>query len=121
MVDECPEDRACHAPRRVVGYGSPLDPLHVSSAVCPVTDISLDKPWNKRSSLHQSLPKKAAHESGLPSQLLELVKNTPAQQGPIVYDEVDAWWWIVYDAVVQEMQAKGMDRDLAEMANGVAT
>lgn len=56
---------------------------------------------------------------GIPEQLLEVVKSTPAQQGPTIYDEVDAWWWIVYNAVVQTMRDSGMDADLEEMSKGV--
>lgn len=65
------------------------------------------------------MPKGTAPSQGLPPQLTEVAKQTPAQQGPTIYDEVDAWWWIVYTAVVQTMLQNGMEREVAVFKDAV--
>lgn len=95
---------------------------------------SLDKPWSARPpSLppHQppspALPPSPASLDGsddgqapyrvgpqirrrpLPSGLLDTVRNSPPQKSLTDYSEVDAWWWIVYEDLLDDLKAKSVD------------
>lgn len=95
---------------------------------------SLDKPWSARPpSLppHQppspALPPSPAsldgsddgqapyrvkpqiHRRPLPSGLLDTVRNSPPQKSLTDYSEVDAWWWIVYEDLLDDLKAKSVD------------
>jgi len=35
------------------------------------------------------------------------VTNTPPQESVETYDEVHAWWWIVYEDLLADMKQKG--------------
>ncbi|WVW82090.1 hypothetical protein I302_104095 [Kwoniella bestiolae CBS 10118] len=87
----------------------------------------LDKPWNHRpTSLapHQpsptplpptpitpsnfsSIQSKTSEKRPLPAGLLDAVKSTPPQESLTNYDSVHAWWWIVYEDLLDEW--KGTD------------
>ncbi|OXG86752.1 galactinol synthase [Cryptococcus neoformans var. grubii Br795] len=94
----------------------------------------LDKPWSARPpSLppHQppspALPPSPASLDGsddgqapyrvgpqirrrpLPSGLLDTVRNSPPQKSLTDYSEVDAWWWIVYEDLLDDLKAKSVD------------
>ncbi|WVR05738.1 hypothetical protein IAU60_002763 [Kwoniella sp. DSM 27419] len=89
----------------------------------------LDKPWNRRpahlpahvSALTAprpaSVPGTVHPRKGLtkprrplPLGLAEAVRNTAPQQNMTEYDEVHAWWWIVYEDLLDELQLAGDDR-----------
>lgn len=108
------------------------NPLSISADL--PTPNSLDKPWSARpASLppHQppspTLPPSPASLDGsddgrepylekpqirrrsLPHGLLDAVRNTPPQRSLTNYDEVHAWWWIVYEDLLDDLKARGVD------------
>jgi hypothetical protein len=80
---------------------------------------SLDKPWSKRP---PATPRQASlDEFSLPSALVDLVRNSPPQSSLTSYDEVHAWWWVVYDQLLAEMQREGESSGWREMASCIDT
>lgn len=73
---------------------------------------SLEKPWNERPESAKAyegiFPVEAkAGPRQLPTELVDLVKNSGSQQSLTCYDEVHAWWWVAYEAMLAELKAGG--------------
>jgi hypothetical protein len=60
-------------------------------------------------------------EHRLPDRLLELVKNSPEQTSLTEYDAVHAWWWAVWDDMIEDMKVEGESsgwREVQAMVKG---
>lgn len=55
----------------------------------------------------------------LPPNLIDMVKNTPAQQNINEYDAVHVWWWIVYEDLLADMKQQGENSGWREMDKAV--
>ena len=96
---------------------------------------SLDKPWDARPALVDTLvsqlpptpvsttPAENGKVNGsvtpkytsLPDNLVKALPRTPPQGGVHDYDEVHAWWWIVYEDVLSELKSLGEESGWREV------
>ncbi|KAK4685318.1 hypothetical protein P7C73_g4837, partial [Tremellales sp. Uapishka_1] len=75
----------------------------------------LDKPWTTRTTLSLPAERTIARTSASKysrdpvPRLSQAVRHTPEQESVSDYDGLHAWWWIAYDAMIEEMKAEGRD------------
>lgn len=85
------------------GSRGQVDTLHVSE-VSSVPECSLEKPWNERPEAAKKYENAQPSGPSLPSALLDLVANSPPQNGLTNYDEVHTWWWVAYEAMLADLK-----------------
>lgn len=83
-----------------------LPPHQPPSPTLPPSPASLDGSDDGRAPY---LEKPQIRRRSLPHGLLDAVRNTPPQRSLTNYDEVHAWWWIVYEDLLDDLKARGVD------------
>lgn len=73
---------------------------------------SLAKPWESRPSDIPSPgpPSIPSKPQSLPQGLLDLAHNSPPQSSIHDYKDVHLWWWVAYEAMINEMRERGDER-----------
>ncbi|WVQ88348.1 hypothetical protein IAS59_002082 [Cryptococcus gattii] len=89
-----------------------LPPHQPPSPTLPPSPASLDGSNDGRASY---LEKPQIRRRSLPHGLLDAVRNTPPQRSLTNYDEVHAWWWIVYEDLLDDLKARGVDWESVDM------
>lgn len=87
-----------------------------------LTNDSLDKPWFRRPAFMPSFDKRLIEQDdreSLPRELIAMVKDSPPQQSLTNYDTVHAWWWVVYEVMLEEMRMEGLSKESEEIESHV--